>query len=187
MAGLFLYIFGGCGAGLIDNIWIVLIFRALVGCGVGLIMPMSTGLLTFYFPPEETDRLMGLSSAMNQMGGAVATFIAGILATTSWRSAFLVYLMGLISVVLCALFMPNDYVDSRSGSDSAEKESRQRRRHNSNANAFSGNVSQSVFIAVHNVGGKNAVRPEWHCASAILVCSSACSRTRTDSCQDEQR
>lgn len=124
MAGLFLYIFGGCGAGLIDNIWIVLIFRALVGCGVGLIMPMSTGLLTFYFPPEETDRLMGLSSAMNQMGGAVATFIAGILATISWRSAFLVYLMGLISVVLCALFMPNDYVGSRSGSDSAEKESK---------------------------------------------------------------
>ena len=119
MAGLFLYVFGGCGAGLIDNIWIVLVFRALVGCGVGLIMPMSTGLLSFYFPPEETDRLMGLSSAMNQIGGAVATFIAGILSAISWRAAFLVYLMGLISVVLCALFMPNDYI----GTDSAKGES----------------------------------------------------------------
>jgi MFS family permease len=107
MAGLFLYVFGGCGAGLIDNIWIVLVFRALVGCGVGLIMPMSTGLLSFYFPPEETDRLMGLSSAMNQIGGAVATFIAGILSAISWRAAFLVYLMGLISVVLCTLLIPD--------------------------------------------------------------------------------
>jgi len=125
MAGLLLYVFGGCGAGLIGNIRIVLIFRALVGCGVGLIMPMSTGLLTFYFPPEETDRLMGLSSAMNQMGGAVATFIAGILATISWRASFLVYLMGLISVILCALFMPNDSIGSRSGSGSAKEDIRQ--------------------------------------------------------------
>ncbi|MBQ1422022.1 MAG: hypothetical protein II035_01125 [Firmicutes bacterium] len=37
---------------------------------MGIIMPMSTGLLSFYYPPEQLDRLMGLSSAMNQMGGA---------------------------------------------------------------------------------------------------------------------
>lgn len=120
MAGLILYVFGGCGAGLFDNIWLVLAFRALVGCGVGLIMPMSTGLLAYYFPPEETDKLMGLSSAMNQLGGAVATFIAGLLATLSWRAAFMVYLMGLISMVLCGLFMPNDHIGSRSGAESVK-------------------------------------------------------------------
>ena len=66
MTGLALYIIGGCGAALFDNIWIVLVFRALVGAGVGFIMPLSTGLLSYYYPPEELDRLMGLSSAMNQ-------------------------------------------------------------------------------------------------------------------------
>lgn len=110
MTGLALYVIGGCGAALFDNIWIVLIFRALVGAGVGFIMPLSTGLLSYYYPPEELDRLMGLSSAMNQMGGAVATFIAGLLATMSWRAAFMVYLMGLISVVLCLIFLPNDMI-----------------------------------------------------------------------------
>ena len=44
MTGLALYIIGGCGAALFDNIWIVLVFRALVGAGVGFIMPLSTGL-----------------------------------------------------------------------------------------------------------------------------------------------
>ena len=101
MMGLILYVGGGCGAAAFDSIYIVLVFRALVGCGVGFIMPLSTGLLSFYYPPEELDRLMGLSSAMNQLGGAVATFIAGLLAAFSWRAAFMVYLMGLISVVLC--------------------------------------------------------------------------------------
>ncbi len=110
MIGLALYVIGGCGAAFFDNIWIVLVFRALVGVGVGFIMPLSTGLLSYYYPPEELDRLMGLSSAMNQMGGAVATFIAGLLATISWRASFAVYLIGLISVVLCLIFLPNDMI-----------------------------------------------------------------------------
>ena len=110
LIGLALYVGGGCGASLVDNIAVVLVFRALVGCGVGLIMPMSTGLLSYYYPPEKLDGLMGLSSAMNQMGGAIATFIAGLLATISWRAVFMVYLMGLISIVPVLVFLPNDMI-----------------------------------------------------------------------------
>lgn len=113
MIGLLLYTAGGCMAGLFSNIYAVLAFRALVGIGVGIIMPLSTGLLSFYFPPEEQDKLMGYSSAMNQMGGVVATLISGILASISWRASFLVYLMGVISIVLCLLFLPNDRIGAR--------------------------------------------------------------------------
>lgn len=108
MLGLILYVSGGCAAGLFDSIIMVLIMRAIVGLGVGIIMPLSTGLLAFYFPPNEQTRLMGLSSAMNQMGGVIATLISGILSTISWRATFLVYLMGLFSIILCFIFMPND-------------------------------------------------------------------------------
>ncbi len=110
MAGLALYVLCGCTAGLFDNIYIVLIFRALVGVGVGIIMPMSTGLLAFYYPADKQDRLMGYSSAMNQLGGVVATLISGILASVSWRASFLVYLMGLISVIPVLIFLPNDKI-----------------------------------------------------------------------------
>ena len=112
LIGLILYVVGGCAAGLFSNIYVVLIFRALVGVGVGIIMPLSTGLLSYYFSPSEQDKLMGYSSAMNQMGGVVATLISGILAGISWRASFLVYLMGLISIVLCLLFLPNDKIGS---------------------------------------------------------------------------
>lgn len=115
MAGLLLYVIGGCAAGLFSNIYLVLAFRALVGIGVGIIMPLSTGLLSFYFAPEEQDKLMGYSSAMNQMGGVVATLISGVLAGFSWRASFLVYLMGLISIVLCLIFLPNDKIGGQSG------------------------------------------------------------------------
>lgn len=120
MAGLALYTVGGAAAGLLNSIWAVLVMRALVGVGVGIIMPLSTGLLTYYFAPEKREGLMGLSSAANQLGGVVATLLAGVLANISWRLSFLVYLMGLISIVLCLIFMPNDRIRSGESAD-AEK------------------------------------------------------------------
>lgn len=112
MIGLAFYTIGGSVAGVFSSIWLVLLMRALVGIGVGIIMPLSTGLLAFYFEPKEQEGLMGWSSAMNNMGGVIATLISGALATVSWRISFLVYLMGLISIVLCAVFMPNDKIQS---------------------------------------------------------------------------
>lgn len=110
MTGLVLYTAGGCCAGLFDSIGLVLLMRALVGVGVGMIMPLSTGLLTYYFPPEKREGLLGLASAANQLGGVIATLLAGLLAGISWRLSFMVYLMGLISIVLCLIFLPNDRI-----------------------------------------------------------------------------
>lgn len=75
-------------------------------------MPLSTGLLAYYFPPERQARLMGLSAAMNQMGGVVATLLAGLLATVEWNYAFLVYLMGLIAVAMVWLWLPDEQLGS---------------------------------------------------------------------------
>jgi len=89
--GLLLYTVFGCMAGLFSNIYMVLICRAFVGVGVGIIMPLSTGLLSFYFTKDKQGPLMGYSSALNMMGGVIATLIAGALAMISWRLSFLVY------------------------------------------------------------------------------------------------
>lgn len=113
-AGLILYTAGGVAAGCFSNIWLVLLMRALVGIGVGIIMPLSTGLIAWYFPAEKMDQMMGYSSAMNQLGGVVATLLSGVLAAMNWRASFLVYLMGFLSIVLCAVFLPNERI--RSGS-----------------------------------------------------------------------
>lgn len=115
--GLIFYVFGGCLAGAFSNIYMVLITRAFVGLGVGIIMPLSTGLLAYYFEPGEQEHLMGYSSAMNQMGGVIATLLSGLLANITWRASFLVYLMGLISIVLCLIFLPNDNIGDGSHTD----------------------------------------------------------------------
>ena len=72
--GLLLYVVAGAGCYFVDDICVLLLLRAVLGISVGLIMPLSTGLLAYYFPPEEQARLMGLSAAMNQMGGVMNRF-----------------------------------------------------------------------------------------------------------------
>src|SRR5574344_477929 len=108
LLGLAIYVVAGAAPSLIDNIVVILCFRALLGISVGMIMPLSTGLLAYYFPPERQASLMGLSAAMNQMGGVVATLLAGILAAMSWNYAFLVYLLAVFAIVLVVLFFPNE-------------------------------------------------------------------------------
>ena len=110
--GLLLYIVAGAGCFFVDDIYVLLLLRAILGISVGLIMPLSTGLLAFYFPPEEQARLMGLSAAMNQMGGVVATLLAGLLATIEWNYAFLVYLLGLIALAMVWLWLPDEQLGS---------------------------------------------------------------------------
>jgi len=133
-AGLCLYVLAGAGAFFIDNIWLLLASRALLGVSVGMVMPLSTGLLAYFFPPQEQARLMGLSAAMNQMGGVVATLLSGMLAAMGWNYAFLVYLLALPALVLVVLFLPNirlntdlsrdhspDYYESETGTTRARK------------------------------------------------------------------
>ena len=109
---LLLYVVAGAGCFFVDDIYVLLLLRAVLGISVGLIMPLSTGLLAYYFPPEEQARLMGLSAAMNQMGGVVATLLAGLLATIEWNYAFLVYLLGLIALVMVWLWLPDEQLGS---------------------------------------------------------------------------
>ena len=110
--GLLLYVAAGAGCFFVTDIYVLLLMRALLGVSVGLVMPLSTGLLAYYFPPQEQARLMGLSAAMNQMGGVVATLLAGMLATIEWNFAFLVYLIGLIAVVMVWQWLPDSQLGS---------------------------------------------------------------------------
>lgn len=115
LAGLLLYVLAGAGCYWADDISVLLGLRALLGVSVGLLMPLSTGLLAYYFAPEKQAPLMGLSAAMNQLGGVVATAIAGVLAAScGWEYAFLVYLMGIPAMVLVVLFLPAERIGDKS-------------------------------------------------------------------------
>ena len=112
LAGLMLYVLAGAGCFLADDIYVLLTLRVLLGVSVGLVMPLSTGLLAYYYPPKQQAHLMGLSAAMNQMGGVVATLLAGLLAGIGWQWAFLVYLLGVFAIVMVVRYLPDEHLGS---------------------------------------------------------------------------
>ena len=84
---------------------------------------------------------MGYSSAMNQMGGVIATLLSGLLANVSWRVSFLVYLMGLISIVLCLFFLPNDRITQETpAKEGRGKENRGKKEASGGAGVFRSNI-----------------------------------------------
>ena len=115
LASLLLYLSGGVAAFFCESIWMILSLRVLLGISVGILMPLSTGLLVLYFPVEKHSKLLGLSSAFNYLGAVLATLATGILSHISWNYAFLVYLMVWIAIIPCALFLPSRKLPTRKG------------------------------------------------------------------------
>ena len=85
-----------------SRMWQLMAVSALLGIGAGLIIPLSTGLISRYFTGEYRVRQFGYSSAITNMTLVVATAVTGYLAEMHWRLPFAVYLLPLISLVLSA-------------------------------------------------------------------------------------
>lgn len=66
---------------------------ALLGIGSGLIIPLSTGLISRYFTGEYRVKQFGYSSALTNVTLVVATAVTGYLAEANWHLPFIVYLL----------------------------------------------------------------------------------------------
>ncbi|MDK2933270.1 MAG: hypothetical protein PWP27_1080 [Clostridiales bacterium] len=104
--GLVIYIIGGIGGGFAANIYYLLFFRAILGVGMGLLTPFSTSLIADFFTGNERTKMMGLSNAVANLGGIIATLIGGWLAIINWRYVFGVYLIAVIALVFIIFGLP---------------------------------------------------------------------------------
>jgi MFS family permease len=85
--GLAIYFAAGVGGGFARSIVELLAIRAFLGVGIGLIMPLSTTLIADFFDGEARTKMMGLSGAVNNIGGVVFLSVSGWLACIDWRWA----------------------------------------------------------------------------------------------------
>jgi MFS family permease len=106
--GIALYIVGGFGGGTAHDINFLLAMRAVLGAGVGILMPLSTGIIADLYSGEEKSRTMGFSSSATNLGAIIATLLAGVLTSFHWRAAFGVYLLGLPVLYLVAVYIPDN-------------------------------------------------------------------------------
>jgi EmrB/QacA subfamily drug resistance transporter len=94
--------------GLADNIYLLIVLRAIQAIGGGAFMPSATGIVTDLFG-KDRDRAVGLFSSIFPIGGIIGPVLGGIFVTYwSWRGIFLVNIpIGIILVVLGVIFIPD--------------------------------------------------------------------------------
>ena len=82
------------------KMWQLIAISAMLGIGSGLIVPLSTGLISRYFVGGYRTRQFGYSSAITNITLVLATTLTGYLAEENWHLPFLVYLFPFISIFL---------------------------------------------------------------------------------------
>lgn len=98
--GLWLFAASGILYLISNRMWQLIVVSALLGIGSGLIIPLSTGLVSKYFVGNYRVKQFGLSSAITNFTLVIATAATGYLAEVSWHLPFLVYLLPLVSILL---------------------------------------------------------------------------------------
>ena len=99
-AGLWMFAASGVLYLFSDKMWQLMVVSALLGIGSGVIIPLSTGLVSRYFMGEYRVKQFGYSSAITNVTLVVATAVTGYLAEVNWHLPFVVYLLPLVSLLL---------------------------------------------------------------------------------------
>lgn len=104
-AALILYAIGGSSGYWLDNIYLILAGRALLGICVGITMTIATTLIADYYQGKSRQKFAGLQIAVMSLGGIMFVTLGGVLADISWRVPFLLYLFPLLIFPMTTLFL----------------------------------------------------------------------------------
>lgn len=98
--GLAIFALSGILYLLASEMWQLIAISAMLGVGSGMIIPLSTGLISKYFTGPYRVKQFGFSSAITNFTLVIATAVTGYLAEVNWHLPFVVYLLPLVSLVL---------------------------------------------------------------------------------------
>ena len=103
-----LFTIASLACSLADNIYLLVVFRALQAMGGGAFMPTATGIVGEQFG-RDRDRAIGMFTSIFPIGGIIGPIIGGIIVTYwSWREIFVVNIpIGLLLIMLGLRFIPS--------------------------------------------------------------------------------
>ena len=94
--GVILFILGGSSGFYLDNFYLILLGRAMLGLSVALIMTSSISLVGDYFDEKSREKFMSLQGMVVGLGGVVFVSAGGYLAHFGWSYPFLIYALPLL-------------------------------------------------------------------------------------------
>jgi ACDE family multidrug resistance protein len=112
---------GGIGL-FINDYWLLLTSRALLGFGAAAIFTSITVLiLDLYKQGAERNKVMGWRASSQSVGGVIWPLLGGFLGTFSWHFPFAVYLIGIPLGLLALLYVPQTHREQAVAPSGKEK------------------------------------------------------------------
>jgi len=102
VSGLVLYAVSGTAGLFIDDLYLLLFSRIMLGIAVGAVMTIVGAVITDWYDGPQRARWLGLQQAFASLGGVVFLSLAGFLAEFDWRAPFSIYAVAAI-VALAAV------------------------------------------------------------------------------------
>ncbi len=108
MIGIGIFLVGSALSGLSQEMWQLILFRAIQGLGAGALFPISLAVVGDLFTPAERGKYQGLFGAVFGIAFLVGPFLGGVLTdNVGWHWIFFVNLpIGIIALVVIARLLP---------------------------------------------------------------------------------
>ena len=106
--GLIIFMIGGIMPFFLENLWLIILFRGLLGVGVGITMPLSVDIITGFFDGKERDFLIGFGTSTVACIGAIVFQVGGGMLADAydWQYGFLIYIFPIWILAITFLFLP---------------------------------------------------------------------------------
>ena len=108
MIGIGIFLVGSALSGLSQEMWQLILFRAIQGLGAGALFPISLAVVGDLFTPAERGKYQGLFGAVFGIAFLVGPFLGGVLTdNVGWHWIFFVNLpIGIIALAVIARLLP---------------------------------------------------------------------------------
>ena len=102
---LILYAVRGSSGYWLDNIYLILAGRAILGISVGISMTIVTTLVADYYQGKARQKFAGIQIAVMSIGGIIFITLGGFLADINWRVPFLLYFFSILILPFTYLYL----------------------------------------------------------------------------------
>lgn len=107
MLGMLLVGFAGIVPFFVTSYPVILVSRMVLGAGFGIFNSLAVSMIAVMYQGQTRATMLGWRAAVEQIGQAVLTFIAGLLLNFGWQTTFLVYLLAFPILYLFYIRVPD--------------------------------------------------------------------------------
>jgi MFS family permease len=93
----------------LDNLYLILVGRVLLGVAVAGTMTGFIALIGDLYQGKDLDKFMGFQASVMSFGGVIYLSMSGMLADISWNYPFLIYLMAFGGLIFFQMFVQDNH------------------------------------------------------------------------------